>query len=223
MCIDSIEAKVLPRGIASEYGNMASFAGVGSLEFCKLALLILLGAGMSACVGSAAPEDLPRLKISSASLQQRADGATLDVALDWHASPLMLEALDHGIPLDLRLRIDAQSAAMLGWRSTMASNERHVQLRYFPLSRQYVLRDLERQDERHFIARASLFAALEDLHLPLIGWNDTRAERYRVLADLDSAALPGAMRVSVWFDLAWRMPVTEFIWPANPMTESAHE
>lgn len=193
------------------------------MEFCKLALLILLGAGMSACAGSAASDDLPRLQIDSASLHQRADGATLDVALDWHASALMLEALDHGIPLDLHLRIDAQSAATLGWRNSVASNERHVQLRYFPLSRQYILRDLEHQDERHFIARASLFAALEDLHLPLIDWSDARAERYRVLADLDSAVLPGAMRVSVWFDPAWRMPATEFIWPANSMTESAHE
>jgi hypothetical protein len=204
--------------MVAEYGNMLEIAGVKSLEFCKLALLILLGAGLSACAGSTAPEDLPRLQISSASLQQRADGATLDVALDWHASTLMLEALDHGIPLDLRLRIDAQSAATLGWRNNVASNERHVQLRYFPLSRQYVLRDLERQDERHFSARASLFAALEDLHLPLIAWNDNRAERYRVLADLDSAALPGAMRVSVWFDPAWRMPATELIWPVT-----AHE
>ncbi|QBB72469.1 DUF4390 domain-containing protein [Pseudolysobacter antarcticus] len=218
MRIDSIEAKGLPPGIASEYGNMSPIAGGGSLEFCKFALLILLSAGVTACAGSTAPEDLPRLQIGSASLHQRADGATLDVALDWHASSLMLDALDHGIPLDLRLRIDAQSATTFGWRNNVASNERHVQLRYFPLSRQYVLRDLEHQDERHFIARASLFAALEDLHLPLIDWNDTRAERYRVLADLDSAVLPGAMRVSVWFDPAWRMPATEFTWPVT-----AHE
>jgi len=185
------------------------------LELFKLTWLILLGASVTACVGSAAPTGLPRLQISSASVQQRADGATLDIALDWHASALMLDALDHGIPLELRLRIEAQSAASFGWRSSVASSERHVQLRYFPLSRQYVLRDQERQDERHFIARASLFAALEDLHLPLGDWNDARAERYRVLADLDSAMLPGAMRVSVWFDPAWRMPMTEFFWPAN--------
>lgn len=183
------------------------------MEFLKLLLIGLLGACITACAGTSTPTELPRLQINSASVHQRADGATLDLALDWHASTLMLDALDHGIPLELRLRIEAQSSASFGWRRNLADTERHVQLRYFPLSRRYVLRDRERQEERHFIVRASLFAALEDLHLPLSDWNDNRAQRYRVLADLDSAELPGALRVSVWFDPAWRMPATEFTWP----------
>ena len=187
------------------------------LCLCRSSFLFAIGLiiGLIACAKKDVSADLPYLQIASASVHQRTDGATLDLVLNWHASSLMLEALDHGIPLALRVRLQAQGAVRFGWHSIVASRERHVQLRYFPLSRQYTLRDLEWQDERHFSARASLFSALEDLHLALTDWNDGSAERYRVSAELDSAALPGAMRISIWFDPAWRMPASEYAWPKD--------
>ena len=52
-------------------------------------------------------------------------------------------ALDNGIALQFDIDLQAQGGASWTGRSTLAALTRHLQLRYFPLSRQYQLRDLD--------------------------------------------------------------------------------
>ncbi|HEY7871420.1 MAG TPA: DUF4390 domain-containing protein, partial [Rudaea sp.] len=82
------------------------------------------------------------------------DAGTLTVRSDWRPDTQVLEALDHGI--ELPFVVTAQ-ALRPGAKSTQV--RRHVQLRYFPLSRQYQLRDLEDATTRSFSARALALAA----------------------------------------------------------------
>lgn len=127
----------------------------------------------------------------------------------------MLDALDHGIALTLRLRLAAEGSGWLGWHVIVDARERRVELRYFPLTRQYQWRDLDGGSVRSFDVRASALAALERLELPLPIWYDTGAVRYRLVIELDTDALPGALRLPALVREAWRQPRAELTWPAR--------
>jgi len=143
------------------------------------------------------------------------DSGMLAARLEWRPDARVLEALDNGIALQFDVRVQAQGASTWFWRPTVAARTRHLQLRYFPLSRQYQLRDLDLNQARSYAARALALAALEDLRLPLPEWKAANAERYRLEIDLDRNALPGALRMPALFQPAWRRCNGEFAWPAR--------
>ena len=161
------------------------------------------------CVALAACAAAPALAVRSASFQ----GGVLSARLDWSPDASVLAALDHGIALDFVVHVRAEAPARFGWRSTLASVERHLELRYYPLSRQYQWRDLDRGETRSFAARALLVAALEDLRLPLA--LDARgADRFVLDIALDRDTLPAALRVPALLRPSWRIASGDFAWSA---------
>ena len=105
------------------------------------------------------------------------DSGTLTARMEWRPDARVLDALENGVALEFVVEVQAQGAATLGWHKTLARQTRHLQLRYFPLSRQYQLRDLDLGQTRSFAARALAIAALEELRLPLANWTAPDAER----------------------------------------------
>ncbi len=134
----------------------------------------------------------------------------LELDLDCRLSGPMQDALDHGIPLTLR--IDVRSGR---WPLFGAHARRNIELRYFPLSRRYQLRAGAADDVRSFATPAYLIAALGSLRLPLpvelAAANEPRP--IRISASLDPAALPGALRLPALFEPAWRLAATDTTWP----------
>ena len=143
------------------------------------------------------------------------DADTLAARLEWRPDARVLEALDNGIALQFDVRVKARGAATLLGRPTLAVQTRHLQLRYFPLSRQYQLRDLDLNQARSYAARALALAALEDLRLPLPAWNGANAEGFSLEISLDRDALPGALRMPALLVPAWRLCRGEYAWPAR--------
>jgi len=167
-----------------------------------LALLALAGCGAG---GSDAP-----LRVRSAAIA----GNVLSARLQWQPSDTVLDALDHGIVLDFALDLRAQGAAHLGWRRTLARAERHVELRYFPLSRRYQLRDLDRGETRSYAARSLLVGALEELRLDLPPeFAAVGAERYALRIELDRERLPGALRLPALLQSQWQLSSGDYTWP----------
>ena len=145
------------------------------------------------------------------------DAGALAARLEWRPDARVLEALDNGIALQFDIGLKAQGPANWIGRSTLAAQTRHLQLRYFPLSRQYQLRDLDLNQARSFSSRALALAALEDLRLPLPEWRVAgAAELYRLQIALDRDALPGALRLPALLQPAWRLCRGEYAWPARP-------
>jgi len=159
-------------------------------------------------MASACGQTPPAFVVRSAAL----DAGALAVRLEWRPDARVLEALDHGIALGFDINVQAQGHANWFGRSTLAEQTRHLQLRYFPLSRQYQLRDLDLNQARSFSARALALAALEDLHLPLADWKTVDAERYRLHIAIDHDALPGALRLPALLQPAWRMCKGDYAW-----------
>jgi hypothetical protein len=138
--------------------------------------------------------------------------STLEVRSDWRPDAHVLDALDHGIALTFAIRLRARAPMALGWSHTVAERMRHVQLRYFPLVRQYQLRDLDSGDTRAYAARAQALAALGDLRLPLSDWSAHGAHGFDVRIALERDALPGALRLPALLTAAWRVDSGDYAW-----------
>lgn len=166
---------------------------------------------LAAC---AARPDAGRLTVQDAALRPAADGAVLALALDCQFGETQRAALEHGIPLVLRIDVAARAAQAWSWPWSRRTATRHVELRYFPLSRRYQLRELESGAERSFAASAYLTDALGALRLPLPAAFAALdpGSRVELHVRLDREALPGALRLPAMVTPAWRLPVAEYAW-----------
>ncbi|MEO8671381.1 MAG: DUF4390 domain-containing protein [Tahibacter sp.] len=176
-----------------------------------------------AVAGCARDANHAEMILSSARLEQRGTGSWLAAEGDWRPSAEMLEALDHGISLTLRLQLDAQQRGWFGAYAGIASIERHRELRYFPLTRRYQVRDVEQGAMQSFGVRAAAIAALGHLEIPVDAAmrcgpaaegtvQDAQSLRYRLRIDFDRAGLPGALRLPALVLSAWHQDRAEWIW-----------
>jgi hypothetical protein len=152
----------------------------------------------------------PALVVRSAAVT----GGVLNAHLQWLPDASVLAALDNGIALDFTATLRAQGAPVLGWHPTLGAWQRHLELRYYPLSRQYQWRDLDRGETRSYAARALLIAALEDLRLPMPDFSAAGAQRFVLDIALDRNALPGALRLPALLRPAWQLSSGAYAWPA---------
>jgi hypothetical protein len=167
---------------------------------------------MAMLVACAGADGAAQLRVRRAEL---ANGI-LTTQLQWQPNDTVLDALDHGIALDFVLRLRAYGPAHLGWRSTLARADRHIELRYFPLSRRYQMRDLDRGETRTYGARGLLVAALEDLRLALpADWSGRGAQGFALSIDLERDNLPGALRLPALLKADWHLSSGDFAWPAT--------
>ena len=104
----------------------------------------------------------------------------------------------------------------------MAQVRWHRELRYFPLTRQYQLRDPDGAETRSYAARASLIAAITDLRLDLpVNWSAPAlqggtAQRYSLRIELERDNLPGALRLPALIDASWRLSTGSYTWLVPP-------
>lgn len=171
-----------------------------------IAALVLLPSGCSLVTGQQAGT----LMVDAARIDAAGAGAVLELDLDLGLSGPMQDALDHGIPLTLRIDLVA------GAWPRRESVSRQVELRWFPLSRRYQLRELAGEDVRSFTTRTYLMAALTSLRLPVpAAFADLpHATRLQARVALDPGALPGALRLPALFEPAWRLAAPDYRWAA---------
>ena len=174
------------------------------MRFCTKIISILCCIALAGCARAPGA-----LAVRAASI----DGGVLSARLDWQPDASVLAALDHGIALDFVVSVAAGTPGLLGLRKS-AAQQRRVQLRYFPLSRQYQLRDLDLAQTRSFSGRALALAAFEDLRLPLPGWDAHGARGFALDVALDRESLPGALRLPALLQPAWRLSSGEYAWQA---------
>ncbi|HJT97443.1 MAG TPA: DUF4390 domain-containing protein [Rhodanobacteraceae bacterium] len=176
------------------------------LRVAAVAIAIALVAGCNAI----AEQQPGALAIRAARVAGTADAPVLALALDCRLSGPMQDALDHGIPLTFAIRVDAGR-----FLETGAHSAQRIELRYFPLSRRYQLRDLDApSDVRTFATPAYLLAGMNSLRLPLPAAFATlpAGTPVRIDATLETAALPGALRLPAMFEPAWQLSAAEYTW-----------
>jgi hypothetical protein len=177
------------------------------MQLWKSIVSVLALVALTACGGG---NNGAQLRINAASITP----GVLTAHLDWQPSEAVLDALDHGIALDFVFDLRAYAPGRFGWNGTVAHAQRHVELRYFPLSRRYQLSDLDRGETRSYAARALLIAALEDLRLGLPDSFAGGARNFTLSVDLDRDRLPGALRLPVLLRADWRLFTGDYSWQA---------
>lgn len=155
--------------------------------------------------GCTASSDAPQLELTRASVVQRGNVTELDAAIDFRPSAVQLDALDHGVPLSLRVRVSGAAGQ---------AQTARVVLRYFPLSRRYQLH-AEPGGDRSFALRGYLLDALQRLSLPLADNPCAGDGECRVEARFDYSALPGALRLPALIRSSWRVPDAQFTLQGN--------
>lgn len=147
--------------------------------------------------------------------------------LDWQPSSVLLDALDHGIALTFVITLRGRAAGRFGWMHNVAQARWHRELHFFPLTRQYQLRDADRDDAaradtRTFAARASLIAGMANLQLQLPAeWlaarnNAKNIQSYTLHVALERDHLPGALRLPAVIDADWHLSTGTYTWPVPP-------
>lgn len=134
----------------------------------------------------------------------------LDARLRLALSPSLLEALDHGVPLTLRLHLRAVGSA------GRLERVHPIELSFLPLARRYRWRDLDDGDARYFARRPQLLAALDRVRVPLDpAWADLPADtRYTLDIALDRDSLPAPLRLPALLSAQWRLDPPEHRWTA---------
>lgn len=160
----------------------------------RVLAVLLLALSLAACAGD---DVRAQLHVSQARLVQRGGDTALELGLMFRPSELQLQALEHGVPLNLRLVV---SGAHGGPVQTV-----HLGLRYFPLSRRYQLH-LQPGGDRSFAVRGYLLEALQRLRVPLPHNPCVVGGECRVQVQFDYARLPGVLRLPALIRPAWQVP-----------------
>jgi hypothetical protein len=173
-----------------------------------------LACAIAGC-GALAAQQPGTLVVRNARVAGTSDAPMLEVGIDCKLSGPMQDALDHGIPLTFRIRVDASRWRLL---PSDARAEQRIELRYFPLSRRYQVRDLDAAVEvRSFPTPGYLLASLNAMRLPLPAGFATLEHdaAVRVGVELETSSLPGALRLPALFEPAWQLSSAEYTWQAG--------
>jgi hypothetical protein len=142
----------------------------------------------------------------------------LAVGLDWGPSPGVVEALEHGVAVPLR--ITTRVARYYRWFAIVDEDRHHrLEIRYLPLVRSYQLHDLASGRQQNFPRLAMLAEALREPRRWPTGLDSAAAQAHawqvQLRAELDRSRLPSPMRIPVWFDPQWRVVSDWQTWLIN--------
>lgn len=144
------------------------------------------------------------------------DVYVLDARVDLELSGAVLEALESGVPITIRMDMDVSRQRRYLWDENVASLEQRFRLKFHALSQRYVVQNANTGVSRTY---TSLEDALRDTgHLrgfPLLDRQLILAgNRYRgtLTVYLDIEALPAPLRPVAYFSRAWRLLGDSYQW-----------
>jgi len=169
------------------------------MVFITRCSVIALSALLTACAG--AGQAPTRAEIVAAELS--ADHRVLDMQLHLVASPVLAQALAHGVPLAFEFRLRP---------ATGASHRQQLRLQFLPLTGRYQLRQSGLPDQQ-FGSQLQLFAALDRVRLE---FDQPLAASGWVSFALDRRALPAALRLPALLERDWRIASERRHWQRRP-------
>jgi hypothetical protein len=149
-----------------------------------------------------------------------ADGVYFATALiDYRFSDEALEALDNGVVLTIRVRIELMRVRRFWLDGTVAELNQDYRIGYQPLSERYVVTNVNSGEQLSF---ATLFSALNNIgrivDLPIIDAALLESDgRYEISmkAVLDQNTLPGPLRMLNFWGSGFRLESNRYVWNLN--------
>lgn len=188
-----------------------------SLNAKHYILLLLL------TLGSTASLAVENFRVSTAKVSKVGNGFTLNAQIEYPLTARVIEALDHGVPITFQQQLRLiRAIPILGkywqWQSTRWQTTLSYQLRYHPLSKQYVLLTLDTRKQRNFPSlETALFelGKIQNFNLPPEHLRDTLVTQLQLRSGLDLHALPTPMRPGALISSKWQLtsPWVTAEWP----------
>lgn len=180
----------------------------------------LLGLLSLACVGAARAAEgakpLERFVVEHADTHLTEEVYVLNARISYHFNPDVMEALESGVPLTIRLDVEVLQPREWLWDETFTTIEQRYQLQYHALTQQYLVKNLNSGIQYNFPTRQASIETLGEISdLPLL---DKRlldpAANYtvRLRADLDVESLPGPLRLLAYVSPQWRVQSEWYTW-----------
>lgn len=189
----------------------------GVLKNTLLGLLVLEWA----CVGAAHAEErskpLERLVVEHADTHLAEEVYVLNARISYHFNPDVLEALESGVPLTIRLDIEILRPREWLWDETFTTLKQRYQLQYHALTQQYLVKNLNSGIQYSFPTRQGGLEALGEIgDLPLLDkrlLDPGTPYTARLRADLEAESLPGPLRLLAYLSPQWRVQSEWYTWP----------
>ncbi|MEN8215657.1 MAG: DUF4390 domain-containing protein [Pseudomonadota bacterium] len=152
----------------------------------------------------------------------------LDANLHYKFTEVIIEALQNGVSLTLRLTIMVERERGYWWNERIATLKQGYELKYYALSRQYELKELNSDKQETNSDKQETFGQLNDVlsrlnklkDFPLIDKhlieND---ETYKVhlQTHLDIESLPVPLRPIAYLSSQWRLSSEWYLCPLQPL------
>lgn len=163
---------------------------------------------MTAC---GRPAENQGFAIRDAVIEWRAGALQVRIDQDLQLSPEAVEALQHGVPLTLKLALELRNADTL---NLVREHNRQYIIRYLPLSRHYELDPAGSGPRRSFPRLRHVLAALNNEVTSLRGLQlGTGNYLVRSRIHLDLWALPGPMQLPAMLSRRWTHDSEWTNWP----------
>lgn len=144
----------------------------------------------------------------------------ISALVEYRLGDQALEALQHGVPLVLEIRIQVIRERDWLWNEQVAQLRQRYQLRYHALSQRYLVHSFNTGVQQSFQYLEDALHSIGSLYdLPLLDARLlTRGDRYelRLRADLDIEELPTPIRLWAYLSSGWGVKGDWYTWPLEP-------
>ena len=171
-----------------------------------LSLLLIVASPCCAAAG---------LDIALARIQQTGSHSVLDAELRIDFPEPILDALGSGVPLTLEFSLEILRPERWWLDSTLYENSWMRQIRYYSLSRQYVVLDEESETSVSMPWRDQALLSLGTLTGRRLEFASDEAVNYRLRCRLDLSSLPAPMRLPAWLSSDWRLASEWYTWQSQ--------
>ncbi len=162
----------------------------------------------------------PGFEVVSAKTALVDDVVRLDALFDLRFSASLVDALQNGVLLNLVIEIEVIKERDYVWSTSIASLAQHYQISYLPLTKSYLLNNLNSQVEFQFPNLESLLAVVSVMQdFPLLDQSLLEEEgRYRgeIRIIVDRESFPVPLRLMSYFTGNWHLSSEWFAWPLLP-------
>ncbi len=145
------------------------------------------------------------LEVAALKVESGPNGPLIRPQFTIQAEAPVSEAINNGINLVMTLKSRAYQRVDWWFDRPVAKENLNLEIQYFSLSGQYVLRNPQQANQQSFVSLDELWQHLsQDLRIEFSEING-RVDYVQVRFRVDIGALPSSMQLPVLFDSAWDM------------------
>lgn len=140
----------------------------------------------------------------------------LNARIDFTLSDEVLEALQKGVPIMLKLEIEISRARDYVWDETVTGLKQRYEFEYHPLTKQYTVKNLNSGSLHSYPdMNAALLVLGTIVDLPILDKNLLDADEHytgRMRAKVDINVLPVPLRLLAYLTSGWSLTSEWFLW-----------